>query len=324
VELRHLRYFVRVAEQGSFTGAGALLNVAQQGLSKQVADLEHELGVQLLIRTGRGVRLTPAGTAFFQEARTILVQTERAVANLRARFGGGPPVLQVGFPPVSVIQTEVLPALLGRLRSLESGIVTNLHELPSGRVLRALLDRTLDLGLVLAYHDDYPELRAELVGVHQLSNVLLPVNHPCASAERVRLADLADTPLLYSERDNGAHAHHEQPSRIQGAGRADQARVAATGAWIPWFGEELLEPGVVSKPLADPPFSIGIWVVGRRHDNYPLVENFLDECPDLCCNLSPAGAFPTSGPLDESEPVWSGNGQAVGLEGGRGRSVPVE
>src|SRR4051812_46765453 len=97
MELRHLKYFVAVAEELHFGKAAERLYIAQPPLSKQIQKLEQELGVSLLVRTKRSVRLTPAGEAFLQEARQILAQTERCVQEARRAGNGEIGRLSVGF-----------------------------------------------------------------------------------------------------------------------------------------------------------------------------------------------------------------------------------
>jgi DNA-binding transcriptional LysR family regulator len=99
MELRHLRYFAAVAEALNFTRAAAHLHVAQPALSRQVADLEEELGVDLLRRTSHGVLLTAEGKLFLEEARAILKRADESVAKVRALARGELGELQVGYVP---------------------------------------------------------------------------------------------------------------------------------------------------------------------------------------------------------------------------------
>src|ERR1044071_6196947 len=99
VELRYLRYFVAVAEEGSITSASSRLRVAQPALSRQIRALEHEIGVPLLERTSRGVMLTEAGASFAEDARQILAKIESVVATTQARARGTKGEINIGYAP---------------------------------------------------------------------------------------------------------------------------------------------------------------------------------------------------------------------------------
>ncbi|GHO81053.1 hypothetical protein KSD_88240 [Ktedonobacter sp. SOSP1-85] len=114
MELRHLRYFIVVAEELHFSRAAEILHMAQPPLSQQIQNLESELGIPLLIRTKRSVQLTPAGKAFLVEAKKVIAQTERAIETAHQAYNGLLGQLDIGF--VGTAMAEILPTILKAFR----------------------------------------------------------------------------------------------------------------------------------------------------------------------------------------------------------------
>src|SRR5262245_18337631 len=127
MELRHRRYFVAVAEALNFTKATARLRLAQPALSRQVADLEDELGVDLLRRTSQCVLLTEEGSCFLAEARAILQLTEESVGMVRALARGEFGELELGYVPP--LDLHILPRALAEFRRMTPGVKVALHHL---------------------------------------------------------------------------------------------------------------------------------------------------------------------------------------------------
>lgn len=146
MELRHLRYFVAVAELGSVSRAAERLFIAQPPLSMQIKHLEDELGVQLLTRYARGVRLTPAGTAFLREANDILSRADRAKHVAREQGHGGGGYLRMGYVPSTGV--AFLPRLIRRLRAERPRAELDLREMITQRQLHALHHHEIDVGFV--------------------------------------------------------------------------------------------------------------------------------------------------------------------------------
>jgi DNA-binding transcriptional LysR family regulator len=197
MELRHLKYFVAVAEEQNITRAAARLHVSQPPLSRQIHDLEDELGVTLFERGPKAVRLTKAGKLFLPEARAVLQRAEgaiQAVKNVRAQE------LNVGYAPSPTL--EVLPAALRRYRKIESEVQVLLHDLSTGEMLAGLRDESLDLALLVIDHTrTTPELRLEKLTEFPMG-VLLPLDHPLSRAQAIRVEEIAgDDFIAYSERE---------------------------------------------------------------------------------------------------------------------------
>lgn len=179
MELRQLRYFIAVAEEGSFSRAARRLHVSQPPLSTQIKGLEDELGAQLLERSNRGVSLTPAGSVFFEEVRIVLARLEHAKkATLRAnRSDVG--MLSIGF--VSIADYGILPPTLKNFRSNYPLVEVQLHELTTDAQIRELRAARLDLGIGLGPVDE-PDLEFERLSREELV-LAAPSGHPAAKGE---------------------------------------------------------------------------------------------------------------------------------------------
>jgi DNA-binding transcriptional LysR family regulator len=145
MELRHLRYFVAVAEQGNVSRAASKLFIAQPPLSAQLKQLEDEVGVQLFTRLPRGVRLTPAGESLLEDARAILARAQQAPLRAREREHSRQAVVRVGLVPSAM--HSVLPGLLRRIEEAEWNVRVEVRVMITSEQLRALHAGELDLGL---------------------------------------------------------------------------------------------------------------------------------------------------------------------------------
>jgi LysR family transcriptional regulator, benzoate and cis,cis-muconate-responsive activator of ben and cat genes len=147
VELRHLRYFVAVAEMENVSRAALKLHVSQPGLSRQIRDLEDELGFSLLERTAKSVRLTDAGRTFLQSARALLQHADDAIANARAIASAEPTELHIGYSPTPT--AEILPKTLRAFQQMMPKVHVKLHDLSNKDILDGIRDGRLQLGLTV-------------------------------------------------------------------------------------------------------------------------------------------------------------------------------
>ena len=195
MELRQLRYFATVARELNFTRAAAKLHVAQPALSRQVKQLEDELGVALLVRNNRNVALTARGQTFLTEAESILEQSERAMQRAR---GAQPQRLNVGY--VWGLFHSTVPLALQKFRKLEPAIAVNLFDMSAAEQGRALAAGRIDAGFIgLAFEAEAARLEKQRVGSTQF-NIALPQNHPLAKARKLKLDALHnDVFLLISD-----------------------------------------------------------------------------------------------------------------------------
>src|SRR5262245_53975281 len=194
VELRHLRYFVAVAEMENLSRAATeKLHVAQPSLSRQIRDLEDELGVQLLERTAKSVRLTDAGRAFLEEARAILKRADEAV--VKTRGIAGRQELRVGDWPLGT--ARIMPALLRAYQQAMPKVHVKLHDWSVDQNIAGVRDGRLQLAILL------PPLRANALAELRFqelatARVALAVssNHPLARRKSVSLSNAAREPFI--------------------------------------------------------------------------------------------------------------------------------
>ncbi len=196
VELRHLRYFVAVAEMENVSRAATeRLHVAQPSLSRQIRDLEDELGVQLLVRTAKSVRLTDAGRAFLDEARAILKHTSDAVGKVRAIAGKGETELHIGDWPLAT--GRIMPALLRAYQQAMPSVHVKLHDWPVEKNIAGVRDGRLHLALLLPplKASALDELRFEQLATARVC-LAVSCDHPFARKQSVSLADAAREPFI--------------------------------------------------------------------------------------------------------------------------------
>jgi DNA-binding transcriptional LysR family regulator len=283
MELRHLRYFVAVAEERGFTAAAARLGISQPPLSRQIKDLELHLGTPLFERTSRSVELTAAGASFLEQSRAILAQTELAAQQARA-IGSG----QVGLINIGTTGS----VLLGRLAELiaafgerHPGVVVRIHEMGPQEQQDSLLAHRLDISFLRRPHHQ-PDLVAE-VAWHEKVEVALPQAHPLAAHQQLPLSALKDQNLVFLRLSDSRFARYLHDCCIQ-AGFLPRithevvesyslTSLVAAGlgiALMPESVKQVSRPGVVYRPLESPAPIADVEMVYRR-DRSDLVERFI-------------------------------------------------
>lgn len=200
VELRHLRYFAAVAEHLNFTRAAAKLRVAQPALSRQIRDLEEELGVALLERNSRFVRLTPAGVAFVAEARAVLQRAADAVQTARAFVTGQRGEIHIGYAPSPTV--ELLPQALRLFQDECPAVRVILHDLSAQEILQGLRSGRLDAALtVQGRPKDMRGVAFTKLRAYPL-RLAVANGHRLAKASRVSLTKIQpDKLLVYTRHD---------------------------------------------------------------------------------------------------------------------------
>lgn len=198
MELRHLRYFVAVAETENVTRAAARLHVSQPALSRQIHDLEEEIGFQLLHRSAKSVRLTEAGRVFLAEARAVLQRAVEAVNAARAAAAGQGGEIHVGYSPSLTVQ--LLPQALRAFQTDFPGVRVALYDLAAGEMLAQLRAGKLDIALL-------PRLpEKNLRGLHldelarYASCVAVSPRHAFARLKEVSLDKVIKEPLIVYSR----------------------------------------------------------------------------------------------------------------------------
>ncbi len=200
MELRHLRYFVAVAEEENITRAAARLRISQPPLSRQIKDLEENLGVTLFERDARAVRLTAAGAEFLDEARAILRRIDRSLARFTAKYGGTNGGIHVGFAPS--LTTRILPLALRKFEAAMPGVRVHLHDMTTEEMLKGLCEDRLHVALVIGNKIKPPgTLRVEELARFAVC-VALGRDHALAVSPEIGLRQLAGERLIaYSKND---------------------------------------------------------------------------------------------------------------------------
>jgi DNA-binding transcriptional LysR family regulator len=209
MELRHLRYFVAVAEELNFRKAAENLSITRPALSKQVKDLENEIGVKLLDRDTVSVSLTKAGEVFQSDARTLLDLADKAIERATEAQAGRIGKLRIGS--VGVIATDFLPATLQLFNKRYPGVEVSFVEMHPEEQLDALESGTIDVGF--AYGTD-PLGQAEmdlLCVIKSHFGIAVSKHHPWAARERIDLAETKQETMLCL--GNGSRSHREEVHR---------------------------------------------------------------------------------------------------------------
>jgi DNA-binding transcriptional LysR family regulator len=285
MELRHLRYFVAVAEELHFGRAAARVGVAQPALSKQIQSLEAELGVRLLERTRRKVALTDPGRLLLGEARLLLAQADRVelLAERAARGESGH--LALGFTPVALY--GALPPLLRAFGRSHPDVTLTLHELWTPDLVEALRSRLVQVGVarlpIVGDWETLPLRRDRLV-------VALPADHPLADQPRLRVRDLAADRFVLFQRHLRPDFYDELVALCRREGFSPRIGEEATTeptivglvaagqgvAFLPEAYRTLQRPEVVYRDLEGDIPVIRTVLVWRPDDPSPPVRAFVD------------------------------------------------
>lgn len=289
MELRHLRYFIAVAEELHFGRAAERLGISQPPLSQQIQALEEEIGARLFERTNRRVELADAGRLFLDESRQVLAQVDKAVLLARRAHLGELGELKIGFTS-SAPFTSTIPSSIHAFRKAYPDVHLDLQEMSSRQVLKALLEESLQVGVIrpLALPDavHWVELfREPLVAV-------LRADHPLAagSEDGLAIAALAEEPFVFFPRSYGTGLYDQVIALTRQAGFspriAQEASEAMTiiGLVSAGLGVSILPAsfrrtrvdGVVYRTLSDPEATTAVWLVRRQNEGSPLALSFID------------------------------------------------
>ena len=297
MELRHLRYFLAVAEELNFSRAALRLHIAQPPLSQQIRQLEDELGLQLLERGSRPLRLTEAGQFFKTEAATLIAQLEQAVAGAR-RIGRGE-VGWIGIGYVGSAMNLLLPPALRRFHAEHPGVEVLLYEMLPLEQQAALLDRRVHVGFVRPGLD-----HADLIGeslYEEPMSIALPSDHRWAGRREIAIAELVDEPIvLYGGRltrgiDSSFllsifRTYGVEPKVAVYSQYAESALglvAAGMGLALTAAGYGLVpRTGVSFVPVATPSSSIPMKIAYRATERSPVVLAFLKITREVAAGLA--------------------------------------
>jgi DNA-binding transcriptional LysR family regulator len=299
MELRHLRYFLAVAEELNFSRAALRLHIAQPPLSQQIRQLEEELGLQLFERGSRPLRLTEAGRFFKTEAVEVLAKLDQAVLGTRRIARGDVGWLGIGY--VGSAMALLLPQALRRFHTEHPGVEVLLFEMLNTDQAEALNDRRIHVGFIR------PSLNHEELIEETLYDepmvIAMPVDHPMATRETVAIAELAEEPIvLYGGRTaRNVIGSDFILSQLRAGGIEPKVAVesqyveSALGLVAAGMGVALTAAGFLHTPrfgvrfvpVAAPAPSIPMRVAYRAQERSPPVFAFLKIVRDVASHLPP-------------------------------------
>ncbi|MEP6657162.1 MAG: LysR substrate-binding domain-containing protein [Betaproteobacteria bacterium] len=290
MELRHLRYFVAVARESSFTRAAQRLHISQPPLSQQIAHLEGELGTQLLMRTSRRVELTPAGAAFLEHATAILDRVEQACGQTRAIGSGSAGRLEIGLSGSLLLGP--LPQLIAAYRRSHGAVAVILHEMTPAAQLAGLNDRRIALSFSrTAVNDDI--LVSEMMWPDPVV-VALPRGHAMTRRRKLELSDLKGEEFVLLRLDSSEFARYLHACCVDAGfvpnvshqvveSQAIPSLVAA-GLGVGLVPATLQRPhrrGVEYRALARNVPRADVYAIRRKDDVSPVVRSFLAKAREI-------------------------------------------
>jgi LysR family transcriptional regulator, hca operon transcriptional activator len=296
MELRHLRYFVAVAEAGSLTvAAEQRLHTSQPSLSRQIRDLEDEVGARLLTRRARGIELTPAGRAFLDHARSVLSQVAAATEAARRVAHPAKPCFVMGF--LTGHELTWMPEALRILRDELPNIDVMISSQYSPQLANALLKGTVDAAFVRR-EQGVPELAFRPL-VKEPLVVVLPSDHRLAALKAISPGDLvgetfvgvSDTaPVLraliddYLKRSGvNIRPSHEVDHVVMGV-----SLIASTGGvgLLPAYVQNFLTPSVTSRPLKGDTPTVDLVLGYKKSNESPVLKLLLSRLDELVARVS--------------------------------------
>ena len=290
MELRHLRYFVAVAEELHFTRAAERLKISPPALTEQIQGLERELGVRLLLRNQRAVSLTEAGSRFLEEVRITLRQAERAELVARRAGRGEVGEVEIGYVS-SASCTGLLTRAVAQYRLTHPMVRINIRKVETSRQLDDLTEGRLDVGF-LRPPARYPVGISSVIIARQSVLMVLPENHPLAAQkEPIKAASLAGETFIAPsfEMEVGIYQHTAELARRGGFAPRMDARapdfftivtMVAAGfgiAAVPQSCACIQIPGIVYRPVVPQTRPAELAAAFRRDERAPAVKSFIQE-----------------------------------------------
>jgi DNA-binding transcriptional LysR family regulator len=289
MELRHLRYFVAVAEELNFTKAAEKLHLAQPSLTRQIHNLEAELGVRLLNRTKSRVTLTEEGQSFLVDARRLVVQSLESIQAVQRLSQGETGQLNLGY--LSKFNFDLLPGTLVEFSRARPEIAVNLFDMQPAEQLRALDARKIDLGFVggrpPASHKNLVALAWECIGQHDVV-VVLPAKHPLAKQSKIKLKDVKSLFFVAMSETTHPGSRAWLCAVCQQAGfiprilqdvelEPELLNFVAADLGVALAREQikhLAHPGVVFRPMAEP-VKAGYWIAWHQENRSQALQQYI-------------------------------------------------
>ena len=289
MHVKHLEYFVVLAEELHFRRSAERLGITQAPLSLAIQALETELGARLFHRTSRSVALTEAGFSLMNDAKHILARIDLAKENVWQTVSGQVGRLRLGFTNASSL-SPLFPKLIHAYRTQRPNVQIGLHELSSSQQIEQLDARELDVGLLRLPLSTPP---SNLVFTPLLEEPLLlamHAGHPLAKAKSIKIADLRNEPFIAYPRQAGVAVHEQtvalcakrgfEPYVVQEAQQASTLiGLTATGlgiALVPATLKAIAIPGVMFRDLDDDDTKTTLYIAHRHGDVNSRVQQFVE------------------------------------------------
>jgi len=289
MELRHLRYFIAVAEELHFGRAAQVLGISQPPLSQQIQALEQEVGARLFERTNRRVELSEAGRLFLQEARLVLAQVDKAADVARRAQLGELGELKIGFTSSAPFNSSI-PQAIFAFRQAFPAVHLNLQEMSSTEVAESLVDESIQVGLMRPL--PLPDSLSVVELMREPLVAVLNAGHPLVegSERGLHLAQLAQEPFVFFPRTYGSGLYAQllnlardagfSPHFAQEAGEAMTIiGLVAAGLGVsvlPASYQRIRIDGVVYRTLLDPKAVTAVWLVQRKGAQTPMAKAFVE------------------------------------------------
>ena len=290
MELRHLRYFIAVGEEQHFGRAANRLHVVQPALSRQIRDLERELGFLLFDRLPRGVRLSAAGRLFLSDARRILQDVDEAKRRAERMALGQAGTLRIGIATAVSWHGLVVNAFR-EFRSRHPDVELVVHHLVSVHQVEAVVSDRLDAGFAAAVTPWHKELEHRQFALDRMV-LAVPKGHPLAKREHIRLRDLRETSFVWFHRWVNPTFHDQMmqacargglsaPRIVQEATDRDtvlglvQCRIGV--AWVTESTRWHCPKGIVLLPIVDMNVRLPFHLIWRKDNSSPALREWVDQ-----------------------------------------------
>jgi DNA-binding transcriptional LysR family regulator len=294
MELRQLRYFVAVGEEQHYGRAAQHLRVAQPALSRQIQNLEEEIGFKLFERLPRGVKITDAGKLLLDDARRMLQEVNDAIARAKRIAAGQSGTLRIGFVE-SISWQGIVPDSLRDFREHQPDVELQLKSLRSLDQIAAIHSGSLDAGYALPMANPDHGLAHFQMGI--IKQVLaVPLGHPLTKQKHIRLRDLTDTPFIWFPRWAIPNAYDRLRAACARGGLKAPRIVQETAvetmilslvqcsvgvAFISSAARWRCPPGVTLLPVADLNVTFPFALMWRQDNNSPLLAKFTADVKSL-------------------------------------------
>ena len=290
MELRHLRYFVTVAEEEHMTRAASKLGIQQPPLSQQIQSLEKELGVSLFIRKSRRIELSPAGKVFLGDARDILARAEQSIRRIRRFEMGEEGSIRLGFTS-SASMHQMTPDLVRRFREVFPLISVEIEEGAAHDLINGLEQERIDIAFSRSSVQPYPGI-ASIELLKEDMVIAVPINHPLSATPNgvLKLIDLKEENFIFYQQVNGSGIKENLLKECQGVGFEPKSieivyriigaiHLVASGLGIAIVPKSMqsIQPDSVSYKTFDPNYTLTVplSIAYRENASKLTVKRFL-------------------------------------------------